>query len=68
MMNQYRSLDAGLQQKLEDLDRDYARNQKLAFKLEEGRSYPLRQQFYEMKMQRALDKQLTKDSITEKHW
>jgi hypothetical protein len=51
------SQDPRLGQKLKELSADQARDSKLAFALEAGRVYGLRQQFYEMKLQRGLNKE-----------
>ena len=46
---------------------DQARDSKLAFALEAGRIYGLRQQFYDMKLQRGLNKE-AKQNHTEERW
>ena len=44
-----------------------SRNEKIAFKLEEGRVYGLRQQYYDFILQRQLGREMQK-SHTEPHW
>jgi hypothetical protein len=61
-------MDAGLMQDLASLSKDQARDDKIAFKLEEGRVYGLRQQYYENKLARDLGRKLHGTSLTEQHW
>jgi hypothetical protein len=44
-LNRFAHMDPGLRYKLCALSKDEARDDKLAFKLEEGRIYGMRQQF-----------------------
>ena len=45
-----------------------SRDDKLAFKLEEGRTYGMRQQYYENKLKRDLARTLRNTDLTEEHW
>ena len=56
-LNKFVSQDPRLGQKLKELSADQAHDSKLAFALEAGRMYDLRQQFYDMKLQRGLNKE-----------
>ena len=53
--------------RLAALQKEQARNDKLAFKLEEGRIYGLRQQYYDFILQRQLGAEMQKKH-TEPHW
>jgi hypothetical protein len=53
---------------LNALSKAQARDNKIAFKLEEGRVYGMRQQFYENKLKRDLARSLRREDITEEHW
>ena len=66
-LNRFAHMDPGLRYKLCALSKDEARDDKLAFKLEEGRTYGMRQQFYENKLKRDLAKALNVADITEEH-
>jgi hypothetical protein len=50
------------------LSKAEARDDKLAFKLEEGRTFGMRQQYYENKLKRDLARSLKVTSVTEDHW
>ena len=67
-LNQFASMDPGLRQELNALSRAQARDDKLAFALEAGRIYGLRQEFYEYKLKRDLARSLRRTDITEEHW
>ena len=67
-LNRFAHMDPGLRQQLNTLRKAEARDDKLAFKLEEGRIYGLRQQFYETKLKRDLARTLRRTDITEEHW
>ena len=67
-MNSFHSLDAKLRYDLCVLSKEASRDDKLAFKLEEGRTYGMRQQYYENKLRRDLARSLRHTDITEEHW
>ena len=67
-LNQFAHMDPGLRQELNNLSKSEARDDKLAFKLEEGRIYGLRQQYYDNKLRRDLARTLKRTDITEEHW
>jgi hypothetical protein len=67
-LNRFRSLDADLQHDLAQLAQEQARDDKLAFKLEEGRIYGMRQQYYDHKLKRDLARSLRRTSVVEDHW
>jgi len=67
-LNRFRSLDADLQHDLAQLAQEQARDDKLAFKLEEGRIYGMRQQYYENKLKRDLARSLRRTTVVEDHW
>ena len=64
----FRSLDPKLNAELTTLCKAASRDDKLAFKLEEGRTYGMRQQYYDNKLKRDLARTLRRTSITEEHW
>ena len=66
-LNKFVSLDPSLARKLKELSADQARDDRLAFALEAGRVYGLRQQYYNMKLQRGLNREL-KEPLTEEAW
>ena len=66
-LNQFASLDPPLRRELNTLSMAQPRDDKLAFKLEEGRIYGLRQEYYDMKLKRALVRTLRRDDPTEEH-
>ena len=66
--HQFASMDPVLSQELNALSKAQARDDKIAFKLEEGRIYGLRQEYYNMKLERGLVKTLRRDDPTEEHW
>ena len=67
-LNRFVRMDAGLRQDLAKVSKDQARDDKIAFKLEEGRVYGLRQQYYENRLARDLGRKLHGTSLTEQHW
>jgi hypothetical protein len=67
-LNTFASTDPGLRQELNALSKAQARDDKIAFKLEEGRTYGMRQQYYENKLKRDLARTLRREDITEEHW
>ena len=67
-MNRFRTLDANLRYDLSKLCMAQSRDDKLAFKLEEGRTYGMRQQYYDNKLKRDLARTLRITDITEDHW
>ena len=67
-LNRFRFLDANLRYDLSKLCIAQSRDDKLAFKLEEGRTYGMRQQYYDNKLKRDLARTLRRTSITEEHW
>ena len=66
--HQFASMDPGLRQELNALSKAQARDDKIAFKLEEGRVYGMRQQYYDNKLKRDLARTLRREDITEEHW
>ena len=66
-MNQYVRQDNALGHRLAHLSKQESRNEKIAFKLESGRLYGLRQQYYDFILQRQLGKEMQKEH-TEPHW
>jgi len=66
-LNRYVRQDHELGTRLASLGKQQARNDKLAFKLEEGRVYGLRQQYYNLKLQRQLGKEMRNPPV-EPHW
>lgn len=67
-LNRFVSLDPRLRKELTSLSMAQARDDKIAFRLEEGRIYGLRQQFYENRLARELARKLQVTPITEAHW
>ena len=67
-LNQFAHMDPGLRSELNSLSKAQSRDDKLAFKLEEGRIYGLRQEYYNMRLERGLVKTLRRDDPTEEHW
>ena len=66
--NAFRAFDVDLQHDLAQLCKEQARDDKLAEKLEAGRIYGLRQEYYEMKLKRDLARKLKVSDIAEDHW
>ena len=67
-LNSFHNLDANLRYDLCVLSKEASRDDKLAFKLEEGRTYGMRQQYYDNKLRRDLARSLRTTDITEDHW
>ena len=67
-LNRFRTLDADLRYDLSKLCAAASHDDKLAFKLEEGRSYGMRQQYYDNKLRRDLARSLRRTDITQEHW
>ena len=67
-LNRFRTLDSDLQYDLARLCKAQSRDDKLAFLLEDGRTYGMRQQFYDSKHKRDLARILRVTSVTEEHW
>jgi hypothetical protein len=67
-MHQFVHMDPGLRSELNTLCKGQSRDDKIAFKLEEGRIYGLRQEYYDMKLKRDLGRFLRRDDPTEEHW
>jgi 2,4-dienoyl-CoA reductase-like NADH-dependent reductase (Old Yellow Enzyme family) len=67
-LHHFISMDADLRHDLVALGKEQARDDKLAFKLEEGRTYGMRQQFYQNKLKRDLARSLRRQDVTEEHW
>ena len=67
-LNRFHNLDANLRYDLCVLSKEASRDDKLAFKLEEGRTYGMRQQYYDNKLRRDLARSLRNTDITEDHW
>ena len=67
-LNRFHNLDANLRYDLCVLSKEASRDDKLAFKLEEGRTYGMRQQYYDNMLKRNLARSLRTTDITEDHW
>jgi len=67
-LNQFASQDPSLRQELNALNKAQSRDDKIALKLEEGRTYGMRQQFYDNKRKRDLSRKLNGTDLTEEHW
>ena len=67
-LNQFASLDPSVRMDINSLSKAQSRDDKLAFKLEEGRIYGLRQEYYDMKLKRDLSRTLRREGVTEEHW
>ena len=67
-LNRFRTLDANLRYDLSKLCMEASRDDKLAFKLEEGRTYGMRQQYYDNKLKRDLARSLRHTNVVEEHW
>jgi hypothetical protein len=67
-LNEFASMDPSRRQQLNALSMAQARDDKIAFQLEAGRIYGLRQEFYDMKLKRDLARSLRREDITEEHW
>ena len=67
-LNRFRTLDPSLGYELSKLCVAASRDDKLAFKLEEGRTYGMRQQYYDNKLKRDLARTLRTTDLVEDHW
>jgi len=67
-MNRFANVDLGLRRKLTELSKAEARDDKIATKLEEGRTYGMRQQFYDNTLRRELARSLRRADLVEDHW
>ena len=67
-LNKFVRSDPQLRQELASLSKAQARDDKIAFKLEEARIYGLRQQYYQNRLARDLGRKLRATPITEPHW
>ena len=67
-LNRFKTLDSDLQYDLVRLCNAQSRDDKLAFRLEEGRTYGMRQQYYDNKLKRDLARTLKVSNVTEEHW
>ena len=67
-LNRFVRMDSSLRKELAHLSMAQARDDKIAFRLEEGRIYGLRQQFYDNRLARELARKLQVTPITEAHW
>ena len=67
-LNRFAHMSPGLRHELGKLSMAEARGDKIAFKLEEGRVYGLRQEFYDNKLRRDLARNLQREGVLEEHW
>lgn len=67
-LNEFASVDPTLRLELNALNKAQSRDDKIADKLEAGRTYGMRQQYYENRMKRDLARKLRVTDITEEHW
>ena len=67
-LNRFRTLDPSLGYDLSKLCMAASRDDKLVFKLEEGRTYGMRQQYYDNKLKRDLARSVRNTDISEEHW
>ena len=67
-LNEFAHMDPNLRRDLNSLSKAQSRDDKIAFKLEEGRIYGLRQDYYNMKLRRDLERSLRRNDLTEEHW
>jgi hypothetical protein len=67
-MNEFANVDPSLRREINTATMAQARDDKIAFKLEEGRMYGLRQEYYNNKLKRDLAMSLRREDITEEHW
>ena len=66
-LNRYVRQDHNLGVQLATLSKEQSRYDKVACKLEEGRVYGLRQQYYDFILERALARDMKKPPV-ESHW
>jgi hypothetical protein len=67
-LSDFTRVDPSLRKGLNSVTQAQARDDKIAFKLEEGRVYGLRQEYYNYKLRRDLARSLGREDITEEHW
>lgn len=67
-LNRFAHMDPYLRYELCKVSKAEARDDKLALKLEEGRVYGMRQQYYDNKLKRDLARSLRISDVTEEHW
>ena len=67
-LNNIASADPGVRRKLCELSKAEARDDKLSAKLEEGRTYGMRQQYYDTILKRQLARALRRKALVEDHW
>ena len=67
-LNNIASADPGMRRKLCELSKAEARDDKLSAKLEEGRTYGMRQQYYDTILKRQLARALRQKDLVEDHW
>jgi hypothetical protein len=66
--NEFANQDPNLRRQLNALSKAQSRDDKIAFKLEEGRIYGLRQEYYDYRLKKDLVRKLRKNDLTEEHW
>ena len=67
-LNEFASVDPTLRLELNALNKAQSRDDKIADKLEAGRTYGVRQQYYDNKLKRDLSRKLNAADLTEEHW
>ena len=67
-LNNIASADRATRRKLCELSKAEARDDKLSAKLEEGRTYGMRQQYYDTIQKRQLARALWRKDLVEDHW
>jgi hypothetical protein len=67
-LNNIASADRATRRKLCELSKAEARDDKIAVKLEEGRTYGMRQQYYDNTLRRELARALRRNDLVEDHW
>jgi hypothetical protein len=67
-LNNIASADRATRHKLCELSKAEARDDKIAVKLEEGRTYGMRQQYYDNTLRRELARALRRKDLVEEHW
>ena len=67
-LNNIASADPGVRRKLCELSKAEARDDKLSAALEQGRTYGMRQQYYDTILKRQLARALRRNDLVEEHW
>jgi len=67
-LNNIASADPGVRRKLCELSKAEARDDKLSTNLELGRTYGMRQQYYDTIQKRQLARALWRKDLVEDHW